>query len=645
MGSKNDGGRSAAMAQAAAEAQRARETLAAVNEPDYVKMQKLIDQMESPELVGLLQAEQLSPSALEGISLDPKLRQAQMEALTQVQEKAEAGLTPAEKARRRELSRQAAAEAQSQQAAVLQSFAERGMAGSGNELAARLAAQQGSADRASQTSDRLAQDIENARMSATAQAAQQAGALRSQDYGEAENVARARDAIAQFNAQNRQNIAAQNLGERQRISEARTGTRNLQRQQTSGLQQQQFENAYRKAGGQAAASQNLSQMYMQQASMAQPKQGLGGLIGTAAGAGLGAYATGGSPQGALAGAQVGGMVGSQFGCGGVKKEYADGGLPSLQAGGANVNESFADTLAPTQKYDRAMAGFAQNRADELDRFGGDPYAAAMYGKKDRSTSESLDAVRNSPLGQKIFGSSQASSVAPQATPDALSKPEASPTPEKGADISAGLQGLASILGKQQAQPKQEMYKPQLLDLRAQNFEDGGNKPIERSPKAVSEVGSEPMPPRQRTYSSLKDIIAESIKEKELESTSPTGTSYACGGTKKGMAYEDGGQGTVIPGDSYSGDNLPDRINSGEAVHNVEQQNRLNDLLLELKKLKTGKRTDEMLSEGELEVNPDQQEALMEVVRGQRDVTDLPDESVVQESGGMKKLMEMLARKK
>ena len=121
----------------------------------------------------------------------------------------------------------------------------------------------------------------------------------------------------------------------------------------------------------------------------------------------------------------------------------------------------------------------------------------------------------------------------------------------------------------------------------------------------------------------------------------------------GMAYEDGGEGTIIDSgmEMYAGDQLPDRINDGEMVLNVEQQDRLNDALMELKRLKSKERTDKMLHDGKAEVNPMQQEAMMAFVRGEIDVDELPSERVVKEptigepSGRMAELLSMVSKKR
>lgn len=63
-----------------------------------------------------------------------------------------------------------------------------------------------------------------------------------------------------------------------------------------------------------------------------------------------------------------------------------------------------------------------------------------------------------------------------------------------------------------------------------------------------------------------------------------GVKYADGGVEKDdfkMGYEEGGmqtEGRIVPGESYAGDRIDDKINSGEMVINVEQQQRLLDIL-------------------------------------------------------------------
>ena len=111
-----------------------------------------------------------------------------------------------------------------------------------------------------------------------------------------------------------------------------------------------------------------------------------------------------------------------------------------------------------------------------------------------------------------------------------------------------------------------------------------------------------------------------------------------GGLKK-MGYEEEGmqtEGRIVPGEQYSGDIISDKINSGEMVINLDQQQRLNDLFKELATL----RADVSVDEGMAEVNEPQQEALMDVVRGDREPEQLPEQDVVEQKG-LKRLLRTL----
>jgi hypothetical protein len=121
--------------------------------------------------------------------------------------------------------------------------------------------------------------------------------------------------------------------------------------------------------------------------------------------------------------------------------------------------------------------------------------------------------------------------------------------------------------------------------------------------------------------------------------------FAQGGFLKAEdgAVEHDGSGDVVPGQSFAGDKVDARVNSGEMVLNLEQQERLNQLLQDYKRLKTGKRVDEQVDGGEKQVNENQQDALMSVVKGEADVTELPESPVLEDMSldELKKLMLML----
>jgi hypothetical protein len=263
--------------------------------------------LESPELVGLLEAEQLGPSAIQGIQEDPRLKAAQMSALEEVSGLAQTGLGAEDRAALNEIRRQAAGMAQAQKATTLQQMQERGMGDSGANLIAQLQSGQAAADMASQQGDRLAAEAAAARRQALGQQASMASQMSQQQLSLAGQKASAADAIAQFNAQNRQNVGSQNLSARQNIANQQAANRNQQELYNKGLIQQRFQNEMAKASGVVGQQTNLANQFTQQATSAQQAQqaqtgALLNLAGTVGGAMVG------GPAGAAIGGQVAGAV-------------------------------------------------------------------------------------------------------------------------------------------------------------------------------------------------------------------------------------------------------------------------------------------------------------------------------------------------
>lgn len=228
--------------------------------PDIEK-QKIL--LENPELVGLLEAEELGSSAMDEISLDPKMRDAQMKALSMLQEEGETGMSVEDKMAQNELRRSADAQAQAEQKSILSGMAQRGTLDSGAQLAAQLGAQQGSAQRRSEGADRLAADASSRRKQALMQSSNLASQMEGTDFNRQSQQAQAKDLINKFNVNNRQNVAAQNLAARQMQENQRAGLANQQQIHNKALQQQQFQNEATKAAGQTSqynsAAANASQ--------------------------------------------------------------------------------------------------------------------------------------------------------------------------------------------------------------------------------------------------------------------------------------------------------------------------------------------------------------------------------------------------
>lgn len=227
-----------------------------------VEAQKIA--LQDPELQGLLEAEQLAESEMGNISVDPRMRQAQMSALEEMSGLAQTGLGAEDRAAFNQLRRDNAGQAQAQNAAVLQEAAARGTLDSGSSLIASLNAGQNQANRGSAEGDRLAAQASAARREALSQKANLATQMGQNDFNQKSQVAQASDSINRFNSQNRQDVNAQNLNSRQTIANQANNNRNQEEMYNKGLIQQKFQNEFAKAGGVSGATQALAQNHAAQ---------------------------------------------------------------------------------------------------------------------------------------------------------------------------------------------------------------------------------------------------------------------------------------------------------------------------------------------------------------------------------------------
>jgi hypothetical protein len=283
-------------------------TLQQLQTPDIddmkIKLEGLIQQgVITPEQA---QAALVDGSAFEGITLDPNLKASQLSALAGLQDIGANGLTTGDRGDLLDIQNQENAAARGQREAILQGAQERGVGGSGLELAAQLQNAQDSATRASSRGFDVAKQAQARALEALMQSGQLAGNIRGQDMDEQSKIAAAKDQIAQFNAQNKQqvglanvnalnNAQAQNLDEKQRVADQNVATRNQQEQYNKNLVQQDFDNRYKKAGGTATAQNNLAtqQNAARQADM--------NLAGSLAGAGATAFSKGKANGGLIEG--------------------------------------------------------------------------------------------------------------------------------------------------------------------------------------------------------------------------------------------------------------------------------------------------------------------------------------------------------
>ncbi len=209
----------------------------------------------------------LGPSAMSGVSLDPNLKKAQMDALSELQGITEGGgLNASDRANLNKISSDEATQSRGAREAILNHAQARGAGGSGLELLAQLQNQQDSATRQSQRDMDVSAQAQQRALQALMSQGQLAGNIENQSFNQQSQVAGANDAISKFNAQNQQNQINQNvqarnaaqtanLGEKQRVADANVGTANTQQTTNKSLIQQQYENELKKRQGQAGIAQ------------------------------------------------------------------------------------------------------------------------------------------------------------------------------------------------------------------------------------------------------------------------------------------------------------------------------------------------------------------------------------------------------
>jgi hypothetical protein len=267
--------------ESAAEQQR---RIDAIKDPE---LKKIV--LENPELVDQLTPEQLDDSKMKDIQLDPRLQEARMGALQSLMQKGEEGLTAQDKAQYEEMLMGADAQEKARQDTILSQMAQRGALDSGAQLASQLASSQGSASNARKAALQMAADSAAQRASAQSQAGQMAGQMQSQDFARQAQAAQARDAIAKFNAANRQDVGRQNLQARQTLENLRASNVNREQSLENVRQQQIYGNKMGRATRQNATTAGLAKT-MGQSALAQGKgqaqmySGIGSAVGSLANA-------------------------------------------------------------------------------------------------------------------------------------------------------------------------------------------------------------------------------------------------------------------------------------------------------------------------------------------------------------------------
>jgi len=211
----------------------------------------------TPELE---QQVQQDASQFEQIKTDPRFKEAQLQALGQMQEIGKGGLTLSDRAANEKALSDIEAQDRGRREAILQQYGARGLGGSGLELQAQMMAQQQATNRASQQQLDMLGSARDRALNAIIQSGDLGGKLRGQEFDEQSKVAAARDAINRFNTQNKQDVLSRNVGiknaaqqynldRQQQIANANVELGNKEQQYNKELLQQQFQNKAQIAAG------------------------------------------------------------------------------------------------------------------------------------------------------------------------------------------------------------------------------------------------------------------------------------------------------------------------------------------------------------------------------------------------------------
>lgn len=282
--------------QARSAMQAATAALAATMPP---ALTNLIPQLQYAVATGELtpaeaQAQIQQASAQAGVQVPEELVETQMGALNQLREIATSGgLTDMDKAQLEEIRTQIGQQVQGQQQAVMQNMQERGLGGSGMELAAKLQATQAGADRAARMGTDVAAQAQQRALAAIAQSGQMAGQIRGQSVQEQQVKAEAADRINAFNAQMAQQAALANQQARQQtnltkfnraqeLENQRVATANQAAMMPFNAAQQEFEN--RLGLNRAISNTFVNRANLAQTQGEQTKKMVTGAITAAAGA-------------------------------------------------------------------------------------------------------------------------------------------------------------------------------------------------------------------------------------------------------------------------------------------------------------------------------------------------------------------------
>jgi hypothetical protein len=212
-----------------------------VPDMDPTKLKVVLEKYKEAGLYtpALEQAVQQQASQLQNYKQDQTLKAAQMSALDKLGQVGQQGLTAQDMQRIEDTQRQLQSQAQANQQSAIMQRQQRGIGGSGDELAAQLMAGQASADQARQQGNAISSQANQRALDAIMNRANMASSMENQNFSQKSQIAAAQDAINRFNASQRADVQARNvnsannaqysnLKNKQDIMNANTGVANQQ---------------------------------------------------------------------------------------------------------------------------------------------------------------------------------------------------------------------------------------------------------------------------------------------------------------------------------------------------------------------------------------------------------------------------------
>jgi len=258
---------------------------------------------EALSYLGNFTPEELQATGLPSGVINQAMRQKQLQAIGGIEELSQTGLSAIDRAALTEIQNQIASQERGQRESILQNMAQRGLAGSGQELAAQLQSSQAASQLASSQGMQQAAQAQRARMQALSSLSEMAGGIEQTDFQREAQKQEAQDIINRFNVQNRNVAGLRDLDlqqslrnelerEKTRVGQANVDLENrerLQNQVNRPLAQYGLQSDYTSALSQGIGGIGQTQTQQQLANQQAMSQGLGtGLTvgGTVAGAAL-----------------------------------------------------------------------------------------------------------------------------------------------------------------------------------------------------------------------------------------------------------------------------------------------------------------------------------------------------------------------